>query len=466
MSRTGSSDIARHPIRRTTALQARERQRDKHLLKNTPKSFLVVTNPRLLSIPPLRYHLPPLHSLSTNKLSKDCVTMHLKVYVPLSWIRADTLGDKYRQLGYAILNDPVGEADPQLDDKHLIHVVMCNLTVGALAGQGTAKDGCPSRLDYTRSSEGRAFAIELAKWAEKHGVSNRARPTKEQGLNLVAKFIDLSFGPDVARELLKRLWTRLTVGRSSEANGLGLKAFLDAVVGDLCQNGDFTRARALPRGYDASDAAPLVAAAATPAAATPSAAPPAATPPATAAPLAAANAPPAATPPATAGATFAQVQHAVQHEETARNTALQHERNARNTALQHEKDARKAAVKLEEEQRKAALEQLWTKIQERSDREGKGFHAALGREANIRATEAAACRQQLAQDSAMHSRNLLKEVRERQKHQQELNGKIWKVAESTQHNIDEITNQLAPTIQAVRKLYGEFSKQKVREEFF
>ncbi|EME82548.1 uncharacterized protein MYCFIDRAFT_207526 [Pseudocercospora fijiensis CIRAD86] len=78
-------------------------------------------------------------------------------------IPARTINDDY-----IILNDPAtidsDELQPQLQPSRLTQPVFANLRLGYLAGQGNAKDGCPSRIDWKTDDINAKVGLRLSEW--------------------------------------------------------------------------------------------------------------------------------------------------------------------------------------------------------------------------------------------------------------------------------------------------------------
>ncbi|KAI5357361.1 hypothetical protein Slin15195_G130180 [Septoria linicola] len=138
------------------------------------------------------------------------MSLTLKLYVPLSDVREDTISPRYHQLGYAVVNDPkqssTEEGPVMLTDRALLKRPFANLTLGYFSGQA---HGSPhvSRLDYSMLTDtGLTWNETITAWCKQEGVSNDKRPTTSQLVRMLETFnVPFSYGMDMVRNIADRL---------------------------------------------------------------------------------------------------------------------------------------------------------------------------------------------------------------------------------------------------------------------
>ncbi|SMR62643.1 unnamed protein product [Zymoseptoria tritici ST99CH_1E4] len=133
------------------------------------------------------------------------MTIQGKIIVPLDWCHSFSIDSYHHKLGYAIINDPTpfSDASPQLLDSKLYYPILANLTIGYYAGQATAKDGCPSKLNWNDAPD---VAAAIRAWAKKYGVAKECSPLPSQLRALVTTLrIPLQFGQAVVHDVLLRV---------------------------------------------------------------------------------------------------------------------------------------------------------------------------------------------------------------------------------------------------------------------
>ncbi|KJY01704.1 hypothetical protein TI39_contig281g00007 [Zymoseptoria brevis] len=128
-----------------------------------------------------------------------------KITVPLSWCDASTLTSKHRTLGYAIINDPSGDdyLPPQLLPSKLYHPIIANLNLGFYAGQATARDGCPSVIDWKTASK---LTAAIRAWESTHHVAKECSPLPAQLRGLMSTLdVPVEFGAAIVSDVLVRV---------------------------------------------------------------------------------------------------------------------------------------------------------------------------------------------------------------------------------------------------------------------
>ncbi|SMQ56557.1 unnamed protein product [Zymoseptoria tritici ST99CH_3D7] len=133
------------------------------------------------------------------------MTIQGKIIVPLDWCHSFSIDSYHHKLGYAIINDPTSSssASPQLLDSKLYYPILANLTIGYYAGQASAKDGCPSKLNWNDAPD---VAAAIRAWAKKYGVAKECSPLPSQLRALVTTLrIPLQFGQAVVHDVLLRV---------------------------------------------------------------------------------------------------------------------------------------------------------------------------------------------------------------------------------------------------------------------